>query len=59
MRGLSIIKVNAGVRANGFKNYSTFISALKKKGIVLNRTVLGQLAEHHPAVFEKIVKSVS
>lgn len=59
MRALSIVKVNAGVRALGFKNYSTFIAQMKKKGIDLNRTVLGQLAEHHPEVFERILKEVS
>ncbi|MEK7613612.1 MAG: 50S ribosomal protein L20 [Patescibacteria group bacterium] len=59
MRALSITKVNAGVRALGFKNYSTFIAQMKKKGIDLNRTILGQLAENHPAVFERILKEVT
>src|SRR3989344_5100073 len=56
MRGLHIIKVNAGVRANGFKNYSTFIAALKKAGIALDRKVLAQLAENHPEVFARFLK---
>ena len=59
MRGLHIIKVNAGVRANGFKNYSTFIAALKKHGITLDRKVLSQLAEKHPAAFARLVKKVA
>ena len=32
---------------------------MKKKGIDLNRTILGQLAENHPAVFERILKEVT
>ncbi len=59
MRALSIVKVNAGVRALGFKNYSTFIAQMKKKGIDLNRTVLGQLAENHPEVFARVLKEIS
>jgi len=59
MRGLSIVKVNAGVRALGFKNYSTFIATMKKKEIDLNRTVLGQLAENHPDVFERVLKEIT
>lgn len=59
MRALSIVKVNAGVRALGFKNYSTFIATMKKKGVDLNRTVLGQLAENHPEVFERVLKEIT
>lgn len=58
MRGLSIVKVNAGARAHGFKSYSTFMAAMKKKGIELNRTVLAKLAEQYPDVFERAVKSI-
>lgn len=59
MRALSIVKVNAGVRALGFKSYSTFIATMKKKDIDLNRTVLAQLAENHPEVFERVLKEVA
>ena len=59
MRGLSIVKVNAGVRALGFKNYSTFMALMKKKGVELNRTVLAQLAEHQPEVFERTLKEIT
>lgn len=58
MRRTAIMKVNAGVRALGFKNYSTFIAGAKKKGVELNRTVLAQLAEHHPTVFERTVEKM-
>ncbi|MFQ5540765.1 MAG: 50S ribosomal protein L20 [Candidatus Paceibacteria bacterium] len=59
MRSLAIVKVNAAVRALGFKNYSTFIGGAKKKGIELNRTVLAQLAEHHPEAFERTLKEMA
>ena len=59
MRALSITKVNAGVRALGFKSYSTFMATMKKKGIELNRTVLGQLAENQPDVFERALKEIT
>jgi large subunit ribosomal protein L20 len=55
IRATAIMKVNAGVRALGFANYSTFISGAKKKGIELNRTILAQLAEHYPELFERTV----
>ena len=59
MRGLSIVKVNAAVRALGFKSYSVFMGGMKKKGIELNRTVLGQLAENQPEVFERVMKDIT
>ena len=59
MRATAIMKVNAAVRYLGFKNYSTFISTMKKKGVELNRTVLAELAEHHPAVFERTMKEIT
>lgn len=59
MRGLAIVRVNAAVRENGFKNYSTFIAALKKAHIDLDRKVLSQLAADHPEAFKRIVAKVS
>ncbi len=59
MRALSITKVNAGVRALGFKSYSTFIALMKKRGVELNRTVLGQLAENEPKVFERTLAEIT
>lgn len=59
MRGLHIVKVNAAVRANGFKSYSVFIDKLKKSGITLDRKVLSQLAEKHPDVFTRLLKKVA
>lgn len=56
-RRLWNIKINAGARQHGM-SYSQFIAALKKKTIALDRRMLADLAEHEPAVFEKIVAAV-
>jgi len=58
MRSSAIISVNAGVRALGFKSYSTFINALKKSGSTLNRKVLADLAKEQPEAFERLVKKI-
>src|SRR5579872_3857245 len=58
-RSLWIVRLNAGVRANGHKSYSTFISKLKKGGIQLDRKVLAQFAAEHPTVFARIAKQVA
>ncbi len=57
-RSLWIVRLNAAVRATGGK-YSIFINQLKKKGIMLDRKVLSELAIREPEVFAKIVKEVS
>lgn len=49
------LRINAAVRENGFKNYSTFIDALKKKNIALDRKVLSQIAKDQPEMFARIV----
>ncbi len=59
MRGLHIVRVNAALKDNGYKNYSSFIDALKKAKIELDRKVLSQIAEKHPETFARIVKKVS
>ena len=58
-RSLWIVRLNAGVRANGHKSYSTFIAKLKKGGIQLDRKVLAQFASEHPEVFARIAKQVA
>jgi large subunit ribosomal protein L20 len=58
-RKLWIVRINAAVRAEGFKSYSTFIGALKKKGFDLDRKVLSEFAQKQPEVFTRIVKEVS
>ncbi len=52
------LRINAAVRANGFKNYSTFIDALKKKNIELDRKVLSTLAKDQPEMFARLVEQV-
>jgi large subunit ribosomal protein L20 len=59
MRGLHIARVNAALRENGFKNYSTFMGALKKAKIELDRKVLSEIAEKHPEAFKRIIEKVS
>lgn len=54
-RRLWQVKINAATREHHL-SYSSFISALKKKGVVLDRKTLGEIAEYHPQVFRKIVE---
>ncbi len=51
------VKINAASRAAGV-SYSVLINKLKKANIKLDRKSLANLAEHHPAVFAKIVQEV-
>ncbi|NPB06322.1 MAG: 50S ribosomal protein L20 [Aquificae bacterium] len=55
MRRLWIARINAAVRNYGL-NYSTFINALKKAGIELDRKVLADLAVRDPEAFQKVVE---
>lgn len=57
MRALWNIKLNAALRPLGF-SYSRFIDTLKKKSVELDRKVLSQLAQHHPATFAQLVEKV-
>ena len=57
-RALWQIKINAAVRPLGF-SYSTFIGALKKNGIALDRKSLADLAMHKPETLERLVKNIS
>lgn len=56
-RKLWIIRINAAVRQHGL-SYSTFIGALKQKGIEADRKVLSDMAVNHPAEFEQLCKQV-
>lgn len=58
-RRLWIVRINAAVKANGCKSYSTFMNALKKAGIGLDRKTLSDIAKNNPEAFERIVKQVS
>ena len=57
-RQLWIVRLNAAVRDNGHKSYSTFIAKLKKNGFALDRKVLAEFAADHPEIFERISKQV-
>lgn len=58
-RRLWIVRINAAVKANGFKSYSTFMNALKKAGIALDRKTLSGIAKNNPSAFERIVRQAS
>ena len=57
-RSLWIVRLNAAIRENGFKSYSTFIAHMKKKEMELDRKVLSEFAQLHPEIFTRIVKQV-
>ena len=55
-RGLWIVRINAAVRANGWK-YGRFIEGLKKADIQIDRKILADLAVRDAATFTKIVEA--
>jgi large subunit ribosomal protein L20 len=57
MRALWIIRITAAVRAEGM-NYSSFMGAIKKAGITLDRKALSELAAREPETFSKLVAQV-
>lgn len=57
VRQLWQIKINAASRDNGL-SYSKLAGALHKAKIDLDRKILADLAENHPAVFAKVVAAV-
>ena len=57
-RQLWIVRLNAALRSNGHRSYSTFINKLKKSGIKLDRKVLAQFASEHPEIFSRIAKKI-
>ena len=54
-RALWIVRINAAVRELGM-SYSTFINALKKAEIDIDRKVLADLAVHDRPAFNKIAE---
>jgi large subunit ribosomal protein L20 len=58
VRSLWIVRLNAALRENGVKSYSTFIASLKKNGVALDRKVLSTLAKDHPEAFKRILAKV-
>lgn len=57
-RQLWIVRLNAALRENGHKSYSTFINKLKKGNIALDRKVLSEFAKDHPELFVRILKKI-
>lgn len=55
-RRLWTVRINAALRERGM-SYSSFIGALKKKNVALDRKILSSMAENHPKIFEKIVEN--
>lgn len=54
-RSLWTVRLNAAARAKGVR-YSQLIPALKKAKIALDRKALSELAIHHPAAFDAVLK---
>jgi len=57
-RKLWNIKINAGARELGM-SYSKLMGALKKKNVLVDRKIHSDLAEHHPATFDRILKTLA
>lgn len=57
-RQLWIVRLNAAVRAQGHRSYSSFIDKFKKAGFDLDRKVLAEFASERPEIFERIAKQV-
>lgn len=54
-RRLWIARINAACRAQGI-SYSSFMSALSKLGIKLNRKILADMAVNDPEAFRSLVE---
>jgi large subunit ribosomal protein L20 len=57
MRRLWTTRLNAGLRALDI-TYSVFIDKLTKKGMVLNRKMLAEMAQSEPEAFARVVAQV-
>lgn len=57
-RQLWIVRLNAALRENGHKSYSSFIDKLNKANIALDRKVLAQFATEKPEIFSRIAKKI-
>jgi large subunit ribosomal protein L20 len=56
-RRLFTVRINAALRPLGV-NYSTFIDKMTKKGMVVDRKILSQLAVANPESFKRVVEQV-
>ncbi|MDG2148236.1 MAG: 50S ribosomal protein L20 [Planctomycetota bacterium] len=57
LRKLWIVRINGAVRAEGM-TYSTFMNALKRSEIELDRKMLAEMAAREPETFSALVASV-
>jgi large subunit ribosomal protein L20 len=57
VRKLWIVRINAGARTLGM-SYSRFIDGMSKKGIVINRKMLSDLAIHDMNAFKAIYEAI-
>jgi large subunit ribosomal protein L20 len=53
-RGLWITRITAACRMRGTR-YSLFINAIQRKGVLLNRKMLSQIAIEDPKTFDALV----
>ena len=59
-RKLWNVRLNAGLRSVDEKlSYSKFIGTLNKKGVLINRKMLSEIAARNPESFSRLVKKVS
>ena len=56
-RKLWQVKINAALRQLDSK-YSTFMHAIKEKGVEVDRKILAEIAEHYPDLFKMLVKEI-
>lgn len=56
-RRLWQVRINAAVRTFGF-SYSTFIAALKKNEIEVDRKILSDIAQNQPETFGRIIERI-
>ena len=57
-RRLWNIRLGAALKASGI-SYSQFIGKLNKAGYTINRKMLQEVAQTHPAAFTRIVETVT
>ncbi len=58
MRRLFTVRLNAALREQG-TTYSVFIDKMTKKGMVINRKMLADLALNNPETFTRILSQVN
>lgn len=54
-RALWQTRIGAAARTHGL-SYGRFISGIKKRGVILDRKILSEIAQTHPAVFRRIAE---